>query len=115
MLRKIFYLSLIFCFSSNIFTVQALADTDPPGIYRGELAVRIAEFQVKQEQVKVFTEAVGCDGIIVTKLDGTAKGGVMIAVAEELGVSVDFIGIGEGIDDLQRFSADEFTEALFTK
>lgn len=66
-------------------------------------------------QVKVFTDAVGCDGIIVTKLDGTAKGGVMIAVAEELGVSVDFIGIGEGIDDLQRFSADEFTEALFTK
>ncbi|MEA2030794.1 MAG: signal recognition particle-docking protein FtsY [candidate division Zixibacteria bacterium] len=63
-------------------------------------------------QVKVFTEAVGCDGIIVTKLDGTAKGGVMIAVAEELGVSVDFIGLGEGIDDLQRFDATQFAEAL---
>ena len=65
-------------------------------------------------QVKVFSDAVGCDGIIVTKLDGTAKGGVMIAVAEELGVPVDFIGIGEGIDDLQRFNSKEFTEALFT-
>lgn len=63
-------------------------------------------------QVQVFREAVGCDGIIVTKLDGTAKGGVMIAVAEELGVPVDFIGIGEGIDDLQRFDAEKFSEAL---
>lgn len=64
------------------------------------------------QQVQVFQEAVGCDGIIVTKLDGTAKGGVMIAVAEELGVPVDFIGIGEGIDDLQRFDAEKFSEAL---
>lgn len=63
-------------------------------------------------QVQVFREAVGCDGIIVTKLDGTAKGGVMIAVAEELGVPVDFIGIGEGIEDLQRFDAVKFSEAL---
>ncbi len=65
-------------------------------------------------QVKIFSEAVGCDGIIVTKLDGTAKGGVMIAVAEELGVPVDFIGIGEGVDDLQRFDAKQFSEALFS-
>jgi len=64
-------------------------------------------------QVKVFTEAVGCDGIIVTKLDGTAKGGVMIAVAEELGVPVDFIGLGEGIEDIQRFDAARYAEALF--
>ncbi|MBU8932829.1 MAG: signal recognition particle-docking protein FtsY [candidate division Zixibacteria bacterium] len=63
-------------------------------------------------QVKVFTEAVGCDGIVVTKLDGTAKGGVMIAVSEELGVPVDFIGLGEGIDDLQRFDPAQFAEAL---
>ena len=64
-------------------------------------------------QVKVFTEAVGCDGIIVTKLDGTAKGGVMIAVAQELGVPVNFIGIGEGLEDLQQFDSKQFTEALF--
>ncbi len=65
-------------------------------------------------QVQIFTEAVGCDGIIVTKLDGTAKGGVMIAVAEELKVPVDFIGIGEGIDDLHRFDPKAFAEALFS-
>ncbi|MFH2035499.1 MAG: signal recognition particle-docking protein FtsY [Candidatus Zixiibacteriota bacterium] len=64
-------------------------------------------------QVKVFTDAVGCDGLIVTKLDGTAKGGVMIAIADELSVPVDFIGIGESIDDLQPFRADEYVEALF--
>jgi fused signal recognition particle receptor len=64
-------------------------------------------------QVKVFTDAVGCDGIIVTKLDGTAKGGVMIAVSQELGVPVEFIGLGEGIDDLQRFDPARFAEALF--
>ncbi len=64
-------------------------------------------------QVEVFTEAVGCDGLIITKLDGTAKGGVVIAIAEELGVPVEFVGLGEGIDDIQRFDAREFTEALF--
>ena len=64
-------------------------------------------------QVQVFTDALGCDGLIITKLDGTAKGGVVIAIAEELGVPVEFIGVGEGIDDLQRFDAGQFAEALF--
>ncbi len=64
-------------------------------------------------QVQVFTDAVGCDGIIITKLDGTAKGGVVIAVAEELNVPVDFIGLGESVEDLQRFDAKQFAEALF--
>ncbi len=64
-------------------------------------------------QVKVFTEAVGCDGIIITKLDGTAKGGIVIAVAEELGVPVDFVGLGEQIDDIQQFDPKQFAEALF--
>jgi fused signal recognition particle receptor len=64
-------------------------------------------------QVRTFTEAVGCDGIIITKLDGTAKGGVVIAIAEELGVPVEFIGIGEKIDDIQRFDSRRFAEALF--
>jgi fused signal recognition particle receptor len=65
-------------------------------------------------QVKVFSDAVGCDGLIVTKLDGTAKGGVVIAVAEELRVPVDFVGIGEAIDDLQPFNAEQFAQALFS-
>ena len=64
-------------------------------------------------QVKIFTDAVGCDGIIITKLDGTAKGGVIIGIAEELGVPVDFVGLGEQVDDLQKFDPKEFAEALF--
>ncbi|MFH1372239.1 MAG: signal recognition particle-docking protein FtsY [bacterium] len=65
-------------------------------------------------QAQVFSEAIGCDGIIVTKLDGTAKGGVIIAIAEELGLPVDFIGLGEGIDDLQPFDPDQFARALLS-
>jgi fused signal recognition particle receptor len=65
-------------------------------------------------QVQVFTDAVGCDGLVITKLDGTAKGGVIIAVAEEMGVPVDFIGIGEGLDDIQKFDPTKFAEALFS-
>jgi len=65
-------------------------------------------------QVRIFADSVGCDGLIITKLDGTARGGVIIAIAEELKVPVDFIGIGETVDDLQRFDPGQFTEALFS-
>ena len=64
-------------------------------------------------QVKIFVDSIGCDSLIVTKLDGTAKGGVMIAIAEELSVPVDFIGIGEGIADLEPFDPKSYAEALF--
>jgi fused signal recognition particle receptor len=66
-------------------------------------------------QVQVFTEAVGCDGLIITKLDGTAKGGIVIAIAEEMNIPVEYIGIGEGIEDLQKFDAKQFVDALFAK
>ncbi len=85
----------------------------PDALVFSKLIIDGSTGQNALSQVKVFTEAVGCDGIIVTKLDGTAKGGVMIAVSEELGVPVEFIGLGEGIDDLQRFDPDKFAEALF--
>ena len=63
-------------------------------------------------QAKAFGDVAGITGIILTKLDGTAKGGVALAVKEELGVPVRFVGVGEGIDDLQPFDPDEFAEAL---
>ncbi|MBQ3551946.1 MAG: signal recognition particle-docking protein FtsY [Clostridia bacterium] len=63
-------------------------------------------------QAKTFAETCGLTGIIITKLDGTAKGGVAVAVREELGIPVRFIGVGEGIDDMQPFDADEFARAL---
>ena len=66
-------------------------------------------------QAKLFGQAVPVDGIVVTKLDGTAKGGVVISIKEELGVPVRWIGVGEGVDDLRPFTAKEFASALFDK
>ncbi len=63
-------------------------------------------------QAKAFDESTGLTGIILTKLDGTAKGGVAVAVKKELGLPVRFVGVGEGIDDLQPFDPDAFAEAL---
>ena len=60
------------------------------------------------QQAKVFQEAAGLTGIILTKLDGTAKGGICVAIAQELGVPVKYVGLGEGIDDLQPFDAKEY-------
>jgi fused signal recognition particle receptor len=65
------------------------------------------------EQAKSFTETVPVDGLFLTKLDGTAKGGIVVAIAEELGVPVKFIGVGEQVDDIARFDADAFADALF--
>ena len=64
------------------------------------------------QQAKVFRETAGLTGIILTKLDGTAKGGICVAIAQELGVSVKYVGLGEGIDDLQPFNAEEYVKAL---
>jgi len=64
-------------------------------------------------QAKLFNQAVGVTGIILTKLDGTAKGGIVVAIASELGIPVKMVGVGEKIDDLQPFDPDEFVEALF--
>ena len=63
-------------------------------------------------QARQFKETAGLTGIVLTKLDGTAKGGIVFAIAQELGVPVKFAGMGEGIDDLQPFDAKAFTEAM---
>ncbi len=67
------------------------------------------------QQAKVFKEATDIDGIVLTKLDGTAKGGVIISIHEELGVPVRYIGVGEDVEDLQPFEAERFVEALFER
>lgn len=65
------------------------------------------------QQAKVFKEAVGVTGIVLTKLDGTARGGIVIAIANELGIPIKMVGVGEGMDDLRPFVPSEFAEALF--
>jgi fused signal recognition particle receptor len=64
-------------------------------------------------QAREFTERAGVTGIVLTKLDGTAKGGVAVAIAHDLGLPIRYVGVGEGIDDLVPFSAEEYVDALF--
>ena len=64
-------------------------------------------------QAKFFNEAIGVTGIVLTKLDGTAKGGIIVGITQELTIPIRFIGVGEGIDDLREFNASEFVQALF--
>jgi fused signal recognition particle receptor len=66
------------------------------------------------QQARLFAEAVGVTGVALTKLDGSAKGGVAIAIANELGLPVTLIGVGEGLDDLRPFDPDDFARALLT-
>jgi fused signal recognition particle receptor len=67
------------------------------------------------QQARVFKEATEITGIILTKLDGTAKGGVIISIQEELGIPVQYVGVGEDVDDLQPFDPAQFVQALFEK
>ena len=69
--------------------------------------------QNAKEQARQFSEAAPVNGIVLTKLDGTAKGGIAIAIESELSIPVKYIGIGEKIDDLQKFDVEQFVEALF--
>jgi fused signal recognition particle receptor len=66
------------------------------------------------QQARLFTEAAGVTGIVLTKLDGTAKGGVVVAISRELGLPVRYVGVGEKIGDLLRFDPKEFVDSLFT-
>jgi fused signal recognition particle receptor len=63
----------------------------------------------------MFSKAIQCTGIVLTKLDGTAKGGVVVAIRQQMGFPVKFVGVGEQIDDLQAFDPDQFVEALFAE
>src|SRR5262249_27787718 len=71
--------------------------------------------QKQVQQARVFKEATDISGIVLTKLDGTAKGGVIVSIQEELGVPVRYVGVGEEVEDLQPFDAAQFVRALFEK
>ena len=93
--------------------ISRVVDRELPGCDRETLLVLDATTgQNGLIQAKQFKEAAGITGIVLTKLDGTAKGGIAIAIARELGVPVKYAGVGEGIDDLRPFDALEFAQAL---
>ena len=96
--------------------INRIIDKEYPEAYRENLIVLDATTgQNALEQAKQFREVADVTGIILTKMDGTAKGGIAVAIQSELGLPVKYIGVGEKIDDLQKFNSDEFVNALFDR
>ena len=96
--------------------INRIIDKEYPDAYRETLVVLDGTTgQNALSQAKQFMEAADITGIILTKLDGTAKGGIAVAIQSELGIPVKYIGIGEKIEDLQKFNANDFVNALFEK
>ena len=94
--------------------INRVIEREYPEAYRETLVVLDGTTgQNALAQAKQFSEIADITGIILTKLDGTAKGGIAVAIHSELGIPVKYIGVGESIDDLQKFDADEFVNALF--
>ena len=99
---------------NELAKLRKIIDRETPDAAKETLLVLDATTgQNGLQQAKVFRETAGLTGIILTKLDGTAKGGIVVAIAQELQVPVKFVGVGEGIDDLRPFDAGEFTKELF--
>ena len=94
--------------------INKIIDREYPDAFKETLIVLDGTTgQNALEQARQFKEVADVTGIILTKLDGTAKGGIAVAIQSELNVPVKYIGVGEGIDDLQKFDSDEFVNALF--
>ena len=95
--------------------VRVLKKLDPEAPHEVLLVLDASTGQNALNQAQQFRDAVDVSGIALTKLDGTAKGGVIFAIAQQLGLPIRFIGVGEAIDDLRPFDADEFIRALFER
>lgn len=95
--------------------MNRIIDREFPDAFRETLVVLDATTgQNALQQAKEFNEVTDITGIVLTKMDGTAKGGIAVAIQAELGIPVKYIGVGESIDDLQKFDADAFVNALFS-
>jgi fused signal recognition particle receptor len=94
--------------------VRRVLEREIPGApHQTLLVVDATTGQNALTQARQFDEMIGVDGIALTKLDGTAKGGIVVAIACELGLPVCYVGVGEGAEDLQEFSPQKFVDALF--
>ncbi|PHR80046.1 MAG: signal recognition particle-docking protein FtsY [Colwellia sp.] len=97
----------------KVVRVMKKLDVDAP--HEVMLTLDAGTGQNALSQTKLFDEAVGLTGLTITKLDGTAKGGVVFAIADKHSIPIRYLGVGEGIDDLRPFNGDDFIDALFTK
>ena len=95
--------------------IRVMQKADPTAPHESMIVLDAGTGQNALNQVEIFNEAVPLTGVTVTKLDGTAKGGVVFNIAENTNVPIRFIGVGEKIDDLRPFQADDFVKALFEK
>jgi fused signal recognition particle receptor len=93
--------------------VRRVADRDPGAVTEVLLVLDATTGQNGLAQAQQFTEAVDVTGVVLTKLDGSAKGGIALSVQSTLGIPIKLVGLGEGVDDLVEFDPDEFVEALF--
>ena len=94
--------------------IRRVAAREVPGAPHEVLLVLDATTgQNAVNQAKMFSDAVGVTGLVLTKLDGTSKGGVILRIAQEYSIPIRYIGIGEGLDDLREFNSEEFVSALF--
>ena len=101
---------------NELWKIDRVIDRELPGAAReNRLVLDATTGQNAILQAKEFKNSAALTGLILNKLDGTAKGGIIISIKRELGIPVKFIGVGEKIDDMQPFSADEFTDALFSE
>ncbi len=96
--------------------INRIVEREYPDAFRETLVVLDATTgQNALNQAKQFLEVADITGIVLTKMDGTAKGGIAVAIQSELGIPVKYIGVGETIEDLQKFDADQFVDALFNR
>ena len=94
--------------------VRVMKKVHPDAPHEVMLTIDAGTGQNAISQAELFNKAVGLTGITLTKLDGTAKGGVIFAIADKLNLPIRYVGVGEGIDDLQTFDSEAFIQALFS-
>ena len=94
--------------------VRRVAERDPGRVTEVLLVIDATTGQNGLVQAREFTDAVGVTGVVLTKLDGTAKGGIALAIQSDLAIPIKLVGLGETADDLVEFDPDEFVEALFS-
>ncbi len=92
--------------------ISKIINREWEGDYKNYLVIDATTGQNALSQVETFNECVGIDGIVLTKLDGTAKGGIVFAIAKQYGIPVKFVGVGEGLEDIVDFDAEEFVNGI---
>jgi fused signal recognition particle receptor len=99
---------------AELAKMNKVVEREMPDVYRETFLVLDATTgQNAVNQARAFSEVANITGIILTKLDGSSKGGIVVSICKELGIPVRLVGVGEGIDDMQPFNAADFAKALF--